>query len=234
MIVLGIECTGPFSSVALLEDDRVLEQRSLTETAFPPTQPLLTTVQELCRAHQLTPREVNLLAVTRGPGSFTGLRVGLTFAKTFAYATGCSLKSLTNFEATVCSLPGVLGTIEVIEDLRQQQVAWQRFQFTESRWEPITEIMAEPLDVWAGRERKAVCHTGLGPARLARQLPEGVWPEEWKLLPEEQRAPDAIAVASWGRILFLEHGGEDPFQLIPLYVRKSAAEEKRDRQQQKK
>ncbi|WP_339749886.1 tRNA (adenosine(37)-N6)-threonylcarbamoyltransferase complex dimerization subunit type 1 TsaB [uncultured Rubinisphaera sp.] len=226
MLILGLECTGKKSSVALLRDEALIAISSLQSEFGSPTQKLVTTVQTLCRENKVVWSDIELMIITQGPGSFTGLRVGITFAKTFAYATGCPLKAVSTFAATAQGLPLSYKQIEVIEDLRKGQVAWQRFEVQNNMWIPSGPLVAEELDVWKNHDHSDVIHAGLGIPRLIRQLPDQIWPADWKLAPEEDWSPDAATVARCGRLRFLEEGSDDPFQLQPLYIRRSAAEEK--------
>ncbi len=226
MLVLGLECTGKRSSIALLRGDELVAISPLQSDFGPATQKLVTTVQSLCRENNVSWSDIELLAITQGPGSFTGLRVGITFAKTFAYATGCPLKAVSTFAATAQGLLLSSKRVEVIEDLRKGQVAWQRFEVQSNTWISSGPLITEELDVWKNRDHTDVMHAGLGILRLTRQLPDQIWPADWKLVPEENWSPDAATVARCGRMRFLEEGSDDAFQLQPLYIRRSAAEEK--------
>ncbi|TWT62165.1 tRNA threonylcarbamoyladenosine biosynthesis protein TsaB [Rubinisphaera italica] len=226
MLILGLECTGKKSSVALVRDEKLIAISPLQSDFGQPTQKLFSTVQSLCQDNEVSWSEIELLAITHGPGSFTGLRVGITFAKTFAYVTGCPLKAVSTFAATAQGLTISCERVEVIEDLRKGQVAWQRFEVQDDVWIPSGPLIAEELDVWKNHDHSGVIYAGLGIPRLTRQLPNQTWPADWKLAPEDDWSPDAATVARCGRLRFLEEGSDDPFQLQPLYIRRSAAEEK--------
>src|SRR5436190_10497667 len=87
--IMAIDSSGRFGSVATLVGD-LNGASSLRQIALPETQrtaqSLALAIQELLTATGWAPRDVNLVAVTIGPGSFTGLRIGVTTAKAFAYA----------------------------------------------------------------------------------------------------------------------------------------------------
>src|SRR5690606_6005893 len=94
MKILAFETSGLLGSVALLEtaEGKVV---SAVERETPADQrtarSLLPTTHRLLSDHGWRPADVELIAVTTGPGSFTGLRIGVVGAKTFAYAVGAKL-----------------------------------------------------------------------------------------------------------------------------------------------
>jgi tRNA threonylcarbamoyladenosine biosynthesis protein TsaB len=90
MITLAFDTSGPVGSVALRRDGRLLGERTL-DTQQHHSSLLLPTVDELLRANGLAPRDVELWAVGLGPGSYTGIRVGIAAARGFALAHGRSL-----------------------------------------------------------------------------------------------------------------------------------------------
>jgi len=231
MFILGIETSGKNASVAILNDSLVLEQILLQEDGRAETRRLPVCVQELLENHGLVPESLACLAVSRGPGSFTGLRVGLVFAKVFGYATGVPLVPVDTFAATVENIvPGIhLPTgqrIEVVEDLRKGQVAWQRFAYDSEAWRAEDVIAVNSLEEWAGLARQKISFTGMSVERIRKQIPDEQLLKPENLLPEEIRFPDAVAVALLGQREFQDSGAADPFELNPLYIRRSAAEEK--------
>lgn len=97
MIVLALESSTPTASLALLEGSTVLAAEQLPSDQ-PTTATLFTVAQSLFGEAGRKPRDVNIVAVSQGPGSFTGLRIGATFAKTFCYATSSQLVSVPTSE----------------------------------------------------------------------------------------------------------------------------------------
>ncbi len=235
MLTLGIETSGRNASVALLKHQTVLEQALLKEAGRPDTKRLPVCVKEILQKQGVKPNDLDCLAVSRGPGSFTGLRVGLVFAKTFGYTTGVPLVAVDTFAAIVEQLvPSEdlpqTGTIEVVEDLRKGQIAWQQFVYHHEEWRAEAAIEVSLIEQWATRPRINVSLSGPGIDRILKQLPENHTLNLETILPEQKRSPDAIAVAIRGQRELLQTGPVDPFEVNPLYIRRSAAEEKRNLQ----
>lgn len=235
MLTLGFETSGRNASVALLKHQMVLEQALLSDAGRPDTKRLPVCVQEMLQKQGVKPNDLDCLAVSRGPGSFTGLRVGLVFAKTFGYTTGVPLVAVDTFAAIVEQivpsedLPQT-GLIEVVEDLRKGQIAWQRFVYHHEEWQPEAAIEVSLIEQWATRPRENVSLSGPGIDRILKQLPENHTLNLERILPEQKRFPNAIAVAILGQRKLLRTGPVDPFEVNPLYIRRSAAEEKRNLQ----
>ncbi len=232
MLTLGIETSGRNASIALLDERAVLEQFRFSEQGDSTTKSLPVCVQRMLRKQGIKPYELDCLAVSRGPGSFTGLRVGLVFAKTFSYATGVPLAAVDTFAVIVEQLNLAQGrlqteTVEVVEDLRKGQIAWQRFSQRGNNWKAEDEINVTGLEDWALLSRENVSLTGPTVDRILKQLPEKNALFSATILPEKERFPSAVEVAILGQTELERNGPLHPFELKPLYIRRSAAEEKK-------
>ena len=95
MIVLGIDTSTIAASVALVRDGVALGEAALDVAPGAARNPtgarLLAMIDELCRAHGVAPHALGAVAVGAGPGSFTGLRIGLATGKGIAFAAGTPL-----------------------------------------------------------------------------------------------------------------------------------------------
>src|SRR5205807_5119629 len=96
--LLILETSGRVGQVALARGPIILRTRQLSETRRH-ARDLAPAVAELLAAEGFTPRDLQGIIVSRGPGSYTGLRVGVMSAKALAYAVGCSLVAVDTFAA---------------------------------------------------------------------------------------------------------------------------------------
>lgn len=130
---LAIETTSPHASVTLGLDDRVLDTVEL-----PPlkrhTVDLMPTIDRLFRAHALTPRELACLLVSTGPGSFTGLRIGIATAKTLAAVLSCKVVAVPTIEALASNVPARDDTLIVSLNMKGDSVYAGVFQQQENHW----------------------------------------------------------------------------------------------------
>ena len=107
MRLLAIDTTSEFASIALAEGDRVLEEVALespdgfAHVVFPE-------IERLLARHHLTIGDIEGFAAAAGPGSFTGVRVGLTVVKGLAEATGRRVVAVSNLQAVAAFGTGPL------------------------------------------------------------------------------------------------------------------------------
>lgn len=98
MIILALDTTGETGSVALVQDDRVLEEVVMhSPDGF--AHVLFGEIEALLARHAITIRDIDLFASASGPGSFTGVRVGLAAVKGLAEATGRKVIAVSNLQA---------------------------------------------------------------------------------------------------------------------------------------
>lgn len=104
MIILGIETTGPGGGVAVLRDGETVGQRDLARGLMHGRN-LVPALGEALAEAGLTPADLDLIAVNRGPGSHTGLRIGLVAAKAMAWSLGKPLAGIDAVDALTAQVP---------------------------------------------------------------------------------------------------------------------------------
>jgi tRNA threonylcarbamoyladenosine biosynthesis protein TsaB len=226
MKILAIETTDTAGSVALLEDNQVqaevrlnLDQRS--------AQSLAPAIQEQLQKLGWKPGEVKLVGVAIGPGSFTGLRVGVTTAKTFAFAVKADVVGLNTLEVIAAQAPAGVDQISVVVDAQRQQLFAATMEHTAAgTWQWVVPTAIVDIDAWLTALQPGSVVSGPGLQLLTGRLPNGI-----NVLPTELWAPKAATVGALA--LHRKQAGmlDDAEQLVPIYFRRSAAEEKRDQPQ---
>jgi tRNA threonylcarbamoyladenosine biosynthesis protein TsaB len=220
--ILSLETSLRQVSVAALvgKDDHAELQYELP---LPPSQrsaqTLLPAVAELLKSCHWQPTDIDLVCVTMGPGSFTGLRIGVTAAKTLAFAVGTPLVGVHTLAALAASVPNPSGRLWTIMDAQRQELFAASFDRGDHANEPVTRIIS--IEAWLTQLRSGDSVVGPPLAQLASKLPAGV-----TAVDAEFWQPQARVVGQLGYQLFLKGKTVDPIQLVPNYYRKSAAEEK--------
>lgn len=166
--------------------------------------------------------QVSLIALPVGPGSFTGLRVGVTTAKTLAYALPCEVLGLDTLEVIAKQTPAGPTSLWVAIDAQRQQLLVRRFERTAAGWSRRGEAEIVDNEAFVNRLTPDDVVTGPGLKRIAAELPSHA-----TVVDERCWHPQAETV---GRLAMRKYeAGErgDLWQLVPQYFRPSAAEEKR-------
>jgi tRNA threonylcarbamoyladenosine biosynthesis protein TsaB len=223
MRILALETTEKTGSAAALNDDNLLGELSLDQTQRS-AQSLAPAIDSLLKQVGWLPADVQLLGVAVGPGSFTGLRVGVTFGKVFTYAVGADLLGVSTLEAIAAVAPDDIAELSVVMDALRGEIVAQSFaRQPAGRFEPLGPQELVSAEAWLARLRPGGIVTGPGLAKLADRLPAGVKALDPRLWP-----PTAAAI---GRLACRHHAlgrRDDLWKLVPQYSRRSAAEEKWD------
>lgn len=223
MLILALETSGFGGSIALLDDATVLGTRVL-DSQRRHAQTLVPEIQGLLTEHGRRPADCELLAISVGPGSFTGLRVGITCAKTMAYATGARIAAVPTFDALAAGCPADVDRVQVIMNAQRQEFFVGRYHRTkDGSWIETQRLRVERAADWQAGLQPTDVVTGPGLEGVADEL-RG----RCSILPEEFWQPHARWVGRLGLGQLQAGHLTSAWELSPLYVRKSAAEEKWD------
>ena len=230
MKILAIETTEKFGSVALLNGDYILAELTLPKDKRS-SQTLHPALYSLFEQTQITPQEIGIVAVVVGPGSFTGLRVGVTAAKVLAYTTGAKVIALDTFQTVAAANGGTApgswnGVISIGVDAQRGEIVAAILRRTES--EHLETIRKPELvavaDWWKhAKQFDDVLFTGPALERWSSKAPPHiVLANEADWFPKASMAGKLAA----GRIASGQF--DDVWSLLPIYSRLSAAEEKQN------
>lgn len=225
-LTVAIETSTPAASLALAAAETVLDYRPLG-TDEPTAKTIATALQSLLKLAHSRQQPIRLVAVAAGPGSFTGLRIGVTMAKALAYALSCPIAPVDTLSTMVRQAfdahPQTRTIHAAINAYRGQLFAcsWTRDEWTQAltTGELSTHTEAIDLSEWCVQRSQDRCSESLiaiEPA-LVSKLNQ---PDAMQLL------PTAIQVAQLGYHLASLGLTVDAMQLVPSYLRPSAAEEK--------
>jgi tRNA threonylcarbamoyladenosine biosynthesis protein TsaB len=220
--LLLLETSGRAGWVALAHGDTLRAVRRLDE-ARRHARDLAPAVRDMLTAENWKPRDVEAVLVGRGPGSYTGLRVGLISAKAFAYATGCALIAVDTFAAIAAQTPEEALAVDVLADAQQDKVYIQGFVRPQrgDSFAPSMPLTIEPFAIWLQRREVTAWASGPGLAVTGRRLPDRVpvvAAARWFPLPE--------SVLALGIQRYRAGERDDIWSVEPLYLRPSSAEEK--------
>lgn len=226
MRILAIETSSAHASVAALADCKVLAELQLNPVQRG-AEALAPALADLLGRVGWRPRDVQLVAVSIGPGSFTALRVGVTTAKTFAYVVGAEVLAVGTLEAIAAQLAesGTGETIATAIDAQRGEVYAARFRrHAPFDIECITPDAIRPADEWIASLSRETLVGGPALDALAARLAGDV-----HTAPRDAWLPTAATIGRLAAVKYAKGHRDDLWHLVPRYLRRSAAEEKRSR-----
>jgi len=216
---LILETSGRVARIGLTREGKVVRAAEL-DTSRRHAREMVPTIDALLTAESLRPTNLTGVTVSRGPGSYTGLRVGLATAKALVYSTDCALRAVDTFAAIAEQAPAEAERLWVIADALQGQV--------------YAECFVREPGGWCSREALRIMTVGA----FAALLPVGDWISGPGVSVHDahiaQANPRVIEADREVRVESVFTIGlrlapltkDELFALEPLYLRGSSAEEK--------
>ncbi len=121
MKILAVDTSSAVASAAIVEDDKLICECVLNNK-LTHSQTIMPMIDYVFKASELKPQDIDIFAVANGPGSFTGLRIGVTTVKGLAHAEGKPVVGVNTLEALAYNLPFCPYIISPIMDARREQV----------------------------------------------------------------------------------------------------------------
>ncbi|MFO0773946.1 MAG: tRNA (adenosine(37)-N6)-threonylcarbamoyltransferase complex dimerization subunit type 1 TsaB [Nitrospiraceae bacterium] len=226
--VLAIESATVHQSVALVRDEAVLgEERH--EEAGSHARWLVPAIDRLLARCKMDLSALDAYVVSQGPGSFTGLRVGLATALGFRAVTRIPIVTVGTLEAMAWGLREVLGPICPIVPCRAGEVFWAQYEWTaEGRFGRLCEPRVGPPSAVAATLTLPTAVLGAGWLASSEQIVAGDPSAEgranrWRSVDQAHFHPSAATVGRLG-LLRLREGRIASETIAPLYVQRSEAE----------
>jgi len=229
--VLAMETSVQPGSVALLDGDQLLYQRTL-ENRLRTAQTLVPEIAAGFAEVGWSAAVVDLVAVDVGPGSFTGLRIGMATAKTFAYAANCAIVGVSALDVLACQFETIAPEPEgelrlhVIVDAQRGDSWIVTYVRTDSG-----ALIPQSPGILIGDDEMIASWkagdwvTGPGLHKQGGQLRSRIG-SDIRIAPEELWNPHAEALGQLAAREHAEGRRDNLWSLVPQYYRKSAAEEK--------
>ena len=228
MLILAFESSAKAASAALVRDGKLISQYTQC-SGLTHSRTLLPMGEDMLKNAELTLGDVDLIAVAHGPGSFTGIRIGVSMVKGLAWAGDKPCVGVSTLEAMAWHGLAAGGLVCPVMDARRSQVYNALFSIEDGRPVRLTEdrpISLEELAAELAANDWAPFLVGDGAELTYRYLTEhGV---DCTLAPENLRMQSAWGVAM--AAMDKEPGNAD--SLLPVYLRLSQAE--RERQERMK
>lgn len=227
MKILALETSAVAASAAVCEDEALVAQ-SFQRTGLTHSATLMPMVESMLKNTGLTLTEMDLIAVAAGPGSFTGLRIGISTAKGLAWPSDKPCAGVSTLEAMAWQLSGMEGIVCAAMDARRQQVYNALFELKNGkpvRISPDRAISLDDLQAELANVEKTQIVVGDGAHLCYNAFQKCGYPV--KMAPPHLQYQTAWGVARCALEQAREGKLTDAAGLIPNYHRLSQAERER-------
>ncbi|MBI5555375.1 MAG: tRNA (adenosine(37)-N6)-threonylcarbamoyltransferase complex dimerization subunit type 1 TsaB [Elusimicrobia bacterium] len=222
MIILGIETSTRIGSVALADKGEILVEADLSGV-MNHSEKLLPAIEKIMAARKIGFAEIGRIAVSTGPGSFTGLRIGLTVARTLAQMLRKKVVGIPTLDCLAAMVPTREGLICPLISAIQGQVYYALYQCSAGqRPKKITDYRLAPikeLEQDLKNRRQKVIFTGEALFSIQASLPQSFNDKTSFAAPEVWRP-----TAAWISLLGSWYKPQLWVSLVPYYIRPSEAE----------
>ncbi len=228
---LAFETSSAVGSVVIGRGAEVLESRTLTRPKAHAVE-FLPTINALCEAHQVEPGSIRRVYVSAGPGSFTGLRIGITAARMISFGVNARIVAVPTLDVIAQNALGVdptLSHVAVVLDAKRSRVYAAAFVFQDGAYLATGEpIEADPFEFLSAQPPDCAV---LGEGVLYHR--PAIEKSNRRILPESLYCPRAETVYRLGFARAESGKYSDPRNLVPTYIRPPEAEEVWERKRSK-
>jgi tRNA threonylcarbamoyladenosine biosynthesis protein TsaB len=231
MKLLAIETSTMLGGIAVIDYVSGLFSEVRLNVKSTHSERLMTEIDHILKQSGVEITDIDVFAIAIGPGSFTGLRIGLSTIKGFAFATGKPVVAVPTLEALAWNVPYCPYPVCTLLDARKKEVYAALFQWKDEDFTRLMEETSVRIDVLLEKidrlSQGKVIFTGEG-ALLYKERIIGAMKEKAAFPPNEKMFPSPANVASIGMQKALRGEFSEPLSLVPFYIRRSEAEIKRN------
>lgn len=229
MKILALDTSTNVAAAAIMEDDVLIGEFSCNRGKTH-SERLMPMIDCLFEKTGLCAADMDVFSASIGPGSFTGLRIGVTTAKAMAFAAGKPVIGIHTLDALAYNIPGFQGLICPVIDARNDQVFTSIYKFNNRDMERLTDYMGihinELVDIIRPMEGDIImlgdaCKNHIG--YFSSELGERV-----RIAPPNVSLAKASSVAALARIEYMKGNLESCYDMVPFYLRKSQAEREKE------
>ncbi|AGK51977.1 tRNA (adenosine(37)-N6)-threonylcarbamoyltransferase complex dimerization subunit type 1 TsaB [Bacillus sp. 1NLA3E] len=224
MKVLAIDTSNYALGISLIDEDKVIGEY-ITNVKKNHSVRVMPAIEELMKVCDILPSDLTKIVVAKGPGSYTGVRIGVTIAKTLAWTLNIPLVGVSSLEVLAASVGRYFqGSISPLFDARRGQVYTGLYQFNEGKLQVIKKDQLVLSQDWAQDLKKrseSILFIG-NDLPIHRNGIEEVLTHQAYFAEITEHNPRPSELALLGRDL----PGEDVHSFVPNYIRLAEAEAK--------
>lgn len=222
MKILGIDTSTPIGSVALIDDDNIVAEHTLNIVQAHSSR-LMPAIDAVLKWGEITPHDLDGCAVGIGPGSFTGVRIGVATVKSLCYAVDKSIVGVSTLEAIAYNLRWTNGLVCPILDARRSEIYGAIFHGG-TEWQRISDDLCLPIDAFLDKldshttPDSSIIFVGDGLATYGDEV-QSKHPETTSFADTIFNVPRGAAIATLGANRLKQGDTDSYWTLVPNYVR---------------
>ncbi len=219
MTILAMDTSAKAASVCLASEEKIIGEFFIN-TSLTHSQTLVPMIEQLCEKSEVSMESIDAVAINAGPGSFTGVRIGVAAAKGIAFQHNIPCVSVSTLESMAYNMLGSDCVVCALMDARCSQVYNAMFRVTEERVERLCDdraISLTDLKLDLRNYTEKVVFVGDG-ARIAFKSLENP-PENVFLAPIDRISQNAVSVACAAFKQIKKGNTLTPAELMPVYLR---------------
>lgn len=224
MKILAIDTSSKICSVSILEDENlIIENHNDDEKTH--SQKLMPIIDETFKQANLTLNDIDLLACCQGPGSFTGIRIGISTVKAFADVKNIPIIGVTSLESLAYNIK-TDGLIASIIDAKHDNVYFALYEKSETTYKLVEDAIScninEVIEILKKYSNKAICCVGDGSVIHTNLLQDNL--SNVKFAENEQNIQTSISIGLSALNKFKSSTYTPTYSVSPIYLKKSEAE----------
>lgn len=223
MIILSIETSTMLGGIAIVDDNGLISEIRLN-VSVEHSERLVPEIENLLKSSGLSIHEIDAFAVSAGPGSFTGLRVGMATVKGLSIASGKPVVAVSTLEAMAWNFPYSEYPVCPVLDARRNQVFTALYRWKDGDFMTLKEPSVVGRVEFVELIRSIVNNESVILTGNGYNFYLGI--DQFLIPPGHQLVPSPANVGFLGLRLAKEQKFSDPLRLTPLYLRRSQAEER--------
>ena len=224
MSILAIDTATQVSSVAVLKEGRLLAELTM-QGKLTHSETLLPHIEQVLKMAAVAKEELTGIAVSNGPGSFTGLRIGLAAAKAMSYVLGIPLVGVSTLQALAYQLPAPGVRVMCLLDAQKGNAYVESYRWENNSLQVVDSVqVAKITDIVAACANMNEQVILLGDAVQKKVAGKLELPANVSVAPPHIVMPRAACVAMLGQEKLMAGETDNVMDLEPVYIRRSEAE----------
>ncbi|WP_028855293.1 tRNA (adenosine(37)-N6)-threonylcarbamoyltransferase complex dimerization subunit type 1 TsaB [Psychrilyobacter atlanticus] len=230
MVVLGIDASTKTGSVALYDSEIGILSEINANIRLNHSDSLMSIVDMVFDLAKLKPKDIDRVAVSIGPGSFTGIRVGVGTAKGLAYSIGCDIVGVNELDILARTISQTSNKIMSLIDARKGRVYYSVYEYNGDKIENVSHYGAEELKlILEGYKDEKITFTGDG-SIVYKEIIDEVMGENAIYNLKSNSMVRAGIMAE----MAVEKDADNLYTLEPYYISKTQAEREKEAREKKK